>query len=218
MKKSSPDKRSPPDTGADEYVVVGEEAIQFLPLEWRDHIYALRDQGAARLSAVDDNLKSLMRFSKAILTVASLQHIHDRLSKCPFEFSMQSILEQEMLTSAFVVTYSRLKEMGVARNDLPPHLRPVHDHILELRNQRFAHNGEHHSLGSELHITFQDGRFDLKLNANIGFHVGGRLEWNDLVKTLNELMYDRLQKQLTKLREKTGWEWTFPMGPPPERA
>ncbi|MGV2114307.1 hypothetical protein ACQZ46_23955 [Agrobacterium salinitolerans] len=192
--------------------------MKFLPPEWRDHFQVLRDEGAARLTVVDENLKGLMRFSNAILTVASLQHIHDRLSKCPFEVSMPSILEHEMLTSAFVVTYSRLKEIGIARKDLPPHLRTVHDHILELRNQRFAHNGNHHSLGSELLITFQDGQFDLKLNASMGFHVGGRLEWSDLVKCLNEIIYDRLQKQLDKLRQKTGWEWTFPVGPPPDQA
>jgi hypothetical protein len=49
----------------------------------------------------------------------------------------------------------------------------------------------------------------------MGYYVGGAKEWGELVTFLNGLMYDRLTKLLERLREKTGYEWTFPNGPPP---
>lgn len=63
---------------------------------------------------------------------------------------MDAILELEMLITAFVVTYTRLSQggafSGFDRSELPEKFRPFHDEIIELRNQRFAHNDGHHTI------------------------------------------------------------------------
>lgn len=203
-----------------EYVVFPEEAIKYLPEEWQQHLYALKEEGQAVLETADDNLRILNRLVHAFPTMASLRYIQHRLSATKFEATMDWALENDMLTLAFVTTYARLIDggigSGISRSALPPELRPVHDNIIELRNKRYAHNARHDSITGRLEIGFEGGKFDVSVNFNMGFHVGGALEWRPLVEFLDGLMFRRLHAQLDKLKEKTRREWTFPSGPPPK--
>lgn len=203
-----------------EYVVFPEEAIKYLPEEWKKYLYALKEEGQGVLEAADDNLKILNRLVHAFPTMASLRYIQHRLASTKFEPTMEWVLENDMLTLAFVTTYVRLIDggigSGVSRGALPPELRSVHDNIIELRNKRYAHNAGHDSITGSLEIRFEDGKFDIGVNFNMGFHVGGALEWEPLVVFLDNLMFSRLHVQLEKLKQKTGREWTFPSGPPPK--
>jgi hypothetical protein len=203
-----------------EYVVFPEESIKYLPEEWQQHLYALKEEGQGVLEAADDNLKILNRLVHAFPSMASLRYIQHRLASTKFEATMEWALENDMLTLAFVTTYARLIVggigSGVSRSALPVELRPVHDNIIELRNKRYAHNVGHDSITGNLEIGFEGGKFDISVNFNMGFHVGGALEWEPLVVFLDGLMISRLHAQLEKLKEKTGREWTFPSGPPPE--
>lgn len=205
-----------------EYVVFPEQAIKYLPEEWQHHLYALKREGQGVLETADDNLKILNRLVHAFPTMASLRYIQHRLASTKFEATMDWVLENDMLTLAFVTTYARLIDggsgSGVSRSALPPELRPVHDKIIELRNKRYAHNAGHASITGQLEIGFEGGQFDISVNSNMGFHIGGALEWEPLVVFLDELMFHRLHAQLEKLKEKTGREWTFPSGPAPKWA
>ncbi|MDH2352194.1 hypothetical protein QCM80_16220 [Bradyrhizobium sp. SSUT112] len=203
-----------------EYVVFPDEAIKYLPEEWQQHLYALKEEGQGVLEAADDNLKILNRLVHAFPTMASLRYIQHRLASTKFEASMEWVLENDMLTLAFVRTYARLIDggigSGVSRSALPAEFRPVHDNIIELRNKRYAHNVGHGSITGSLEIGFEGGKFDISVNFNVGFHVGGALEWEPLVVFLDGLMIRRLHAQLERLKEKTGREWTFPSGAPPK--
>lgn len=203
-----------------EYVVFPEEAIKYLPKEWQQQLYALKEEGQGVLETADENLTILNRLAHAFPTMASLRYIHHRLVSTRFEATTDWVLENDMLTLAFVTTYVRLIDggigSGVSRGAIPPELRPVHDKIIELRNKRYAHNAGHDSIAGELEIGFEGGKFDINIRFNMGFHVGGALEWKPLVEFLDELMFRRLHAQLEKLKEKTGREWSFPSGPPPK--
>jgi hypothetical protein len=203
-----------------EYIVFPEEAIKYLPEEWKKHLYALKQEGQGVLEAADDNLKILNRLVHAFPTMASLRYIQHRLASTKFEATTEWVLENDMLTLAFVTTYVRLIEggigSGVSRGKLPAELRPVHDNIIELRKKRYAHNDVHDSITGSLEIGFEGGKFDISVKFNMGSYVGGALAWEPLVVFLDDLMIRRLHAQLEKLKEKTGREWTFPSGPPPK--
>lgn len=203
-----------------EYVVFPEEAIKFLPEEWKKHFYALKEEGQGVLEAADDSLRILNRIVHAFPTMASLRYIQHRLVSTKFEPTMEWVLENDMLTLAFVTTYVRLIQggigSGVSRSALPAELRVVHDNIIELRNQRYAHNDGHESITGSLEVGFAGERFDISVKFNMSFHMGGALEWEPLVVFLDDLMIRRLRAQLEKLKEKTGREWSFPSGPPPK--
>lgn len=210
----------PRDEGGDEYVVLPEEALQFLPPEWRDQLQGMVDDSRAVLVSVDNELSSLSRLSSSLVTLVTLKHIQSRLTTYRFSATMDAILELDMLTTAFVITYARLHEggggSGFGREKLPEHLRPIHDDILVLRNKRFAHNDGHHSIADAMEIGFSDGRFEIKLGLQLGFHVGGPREWPELVEFIDELMADRMEKLRVRLEAKTGRPWKLPEGPPPE--
>ena len=204
-----------------EYFAIPEEAIQYLPEEWQKNIQALKDEGLAILASVDENLKVVARIANAFPAMVSLRYIQHRLAGTKFEPTMEWALENDMLTLAFVTTYARLVDggigSGVSRGALPAELRPIHDTIIDLRNKRYAHNAGHPSADGQLTIELADGDFNINVSYNLGFHVGGALEWRPLVEFLDDLMLTRMHAQLTRLSEKTGRQWTFPMGgePPP---
>jgi hypothetical protein len=46
-----------------EYVIFPEEAIKYLPEEWQQHLYALKEEGQGVLEIADDNLRILNRLA-----------------------------------------------------------------------------------------------------------------------------------------------------------
>lgn len=203
----------------EDYLVIPDEAIKHLPDEWHKHISALKGQAQSALQTADPILKNLNRLVHAFPAMASLRYIQHRLASTAFEATIEWVLETDMLTLAFVMTYARLIDggigSGVSRDTLPPELRPVHDKIIDLRNKRYAHNTGHETVVGSLDIGFQNEVFDISVRFHTGLHVAGAPEWKPLVEFLDNLMHDRLQKVLKKLKQKTGHEWTFSSGPPP---
>lgn len=210
------------DDGDDEYYVLPEEAIKLLPEEWRDQIQAKADHGRAVLKSVDAELSQLSRISNSLATLQTLKYVRDRLSKYRFEANLDAILELDMLTTAFIVTYVRLhqggKGSGFGRDALPEKLRGFHDEIISLRNKRFAHSDDHDSVSDAMEIGLQDDRFEIILSMTLGFHIGGALEWQELVDVIDALYAERCDKLLGKLTEKTGHAWALATGPVPSSA
>lgn len=208
------------EAGQDEYYVIPEEAISYLPSEWREQIQTMADDGRAILKSVDSELSQLSRLTIASVNLVTLKHIKERLTEYRFAPTMKAIFENEMLVTAFVVTYARLQQGGVgsgfARGSLPGHLRSFHDEILDLRNKRFAHNAGHHTIKEAMEIDFKDGRFEVQLGSEVQIQIGGAPEWQELVDFLDGLVADRMDKVIAKLAEKTGSEWSLPKGPSPE--
>lgn len=148
------------------------------------------------------------------------KYVKQRLGDYRFEPTMEAILENEMLVTAFVVTYARLQQGGVAsgfaKGTLPESLRKFHDEIIELRNKRFAHNAGHHTVRDAMEIGFEDGCFEVKLGSQLRIQIGGAPEWQELVDFIDSLMAERMDEVVAKLSAKSGFEWTLPKGPPPE--
>jgi hypothetical protein len=132
---------------------------------------------------------------------------------------MDAILELEMLVTAFVVTYTRLLQGGVYsgfdRHELPKQFRPFHDEIVELRNQRFAHNDGHHTIDDAMEIGFEGDCFGVHMTQEFRVQIGGAPEWAEMVDFLGGLYADRMSRVIIRLNEKTGKEWALPTGPDP---
>lgn len=203
-----------------EFVYVPEELFKHLPKEYREAAEARKQQGENILRIVDKDIQGLIRLINAIPTTSSLSYIYHRLRTTKFEVTAESMMEQEMLTTAFIVTYARLfasgyGTSGISRKSLPKHLRSVHDDIIQLRNRRYAHNGTHDSVKSGMKIDFDENNFQISMQMSLGFYVGGKDEWEELIAVIDTLTHNRLTKILDRLKEKTGYNWTFPSGPPP---
>lgn len=205
----------------DEFVYVSEELFKYLPKEYREAAEERKQQGEHVLRIVDKDIRGLIRLVNATPTTSSLSYIYHRLRTAKFEVTAEAVMEQEMLTSAFIVTYARLfasgdGTSGISRKHIPVHLKSVHDDIIQLRNNRYAHNGTHETVRSGIKVDFDDSGFQIGVQMNLGFYVGGRNEWEELVTFIDMHMHERLTKILGRLKEKTGYDWTFPVGPAPD--
>lgn len=162
-----------------------------------------------------------MRLINAIPTTSSLSYIYHRLRTSKFEATAEAVMEQEVLTTAFIVTYGRLFARSdgasrISRGNIPEHLRPVHDEIIQLRNKRYAHNDSHETVNSGIMIDFDGNGFRIQPQMSLGSHVGGRDEWEELITFIDAHMHETLTKILCRLKKKTGYEWTFPSGTAPD--
>lgn len=214
------DKLTPEIWEGDDYYSIPEEILKQLPAEIRAPYEEIMKQGHEMCSLVEKEIESLIRLIKAIPTTSSLSYIYHRLRTSKFEVTSEDFMEHEMLTTAFVVTYARLfgKSNGVCilkRNDLPAHLRGIHDELYKIRNERYAHNGGHESIDTLVGFTFSGTTVHINTKMSLGMYLCGRNEWGDLVTYLDALMHERLSKICKRLTDKTGCEWIFPTGPVP---
>jgi hypothetical protein len=202
-----------------EYYVLPEEALKYLPEEWRKEFQSRADSGRAVIESVENELSQLARISNSFTSLVALKHAQKRLSEYKFAADMEAILELDMLTTAFVTAYARLHHggngSGFSRDILPEKLRETHDQIIEMRNKRFAHNDDHHSVSNAMEIGFEGNRFLVKFNLTLGYYIGGATEWHELVKFLDEMTVERMEKVTARLKEKTGYDWVMPSGPAP---
>ncbi|MEH2488749.1 hypothetical protein [Bradyrhizobium sp. AZCC 2230] len=206
--------------GTGEFYLLPEEALQYLPEEWRNHFQAMADDGRVILKSVDNELSQLVKLLSSFATLVTLKHVQKRLSAYKFELKMEALLELEMLTTAFVVTYVRLHQggngSGFSRDSLPEKLRAIHDRVVDLRNKRFAHHDEHDSVSNALEIAFEDNRFEIKFGISVGYHIGGAKEWPDFVNAVESLYSERIDKLLARMKQKTGRDWSLQGGPAPD--
>lgn len=205
----------------DEFVYVPEKLFKHLPKEYRVIAEAKKLEGENIFQIVDKDIQGLIRLINAVPTTSSLSYIYHRLRTSKLEMTAETVMEQEILTAAFIVTYARLfassdGTSGVSRNSVPEHLKPVHDEIIQLRNKRYAHNGSHYTVSSGINIMFDDDGFQIKMQMSLGFYLGGRDEWRELITYIDVHMHERLKKILNRLKKKTGYEWTFPIWPAPD--
>lgn len=208
----------------DQYWYVPEELFEHLPEKDREAAEMRRAQANDVLQAADEDIKNFIRLANAFQTTVSLSYMYQRLRAVEFGKTADWFMENETLTTAFVVTYARLFASGsggggISKGQMPAHLRGVHDDIIDIRNKRYAHNDGHKSIetGARIFVD-EDERYQIELQLNVGFYMGGRNEWADLVTFLHAHLYGRIQKILKRLKEKTGREWVFPTGPEPDHA
>lgn len=170
-KSSKADEMDELEDDPDEYYVIPAEAIQYLPSEWREQLQAMADDGRAILKSVDSELSQLSRLTFASIDLVTLKYVKQRLADYRFEPTMEAILENEMLVTAFVITYTRLQQGGVAsgfaKGALPRNLHKFHDEIIELRDKRFAHNAGHHTIREASKLEVMSGCAIGDLNCHI---------------------------------------------------
>ncbi|NIG74061.1 hypothetical protein F3J34_10685 [Klebsiella sp. Ap-873] len=205
----------------DDNFFISDATLKKLPEDIRKYLEEYASRSNDLLSEADGDIDNLIRLGNCMLTVSSLGYIYHRLRTAEFKPTMEAVFEQEMLTTAFVVTYSRLfvdgkGASGISRKKVPLHLRAIHDELINVRHERYAHNGGHKSLQSAIEISFDDQEVNVSLKLGFELHLGGRNEWHELVKFINEYTADQLQKILERLKVKTGYEWKFPMGGDPD--
>jgi hypothetical protein len=87
-------------------------------------------------------------------------------------------------------------------------LRPIHNEIMSLRHERFAHHGAHEITKVDIQSTHDCLVVMPELNH-------APKEWGLCFSGYDELMYEESKKQLEHLSRISGIKWTMPHGPSP---
>ncbi len=206
--------------GNDGYYFLSDEAIKYLPREWQAAIEARAEEGRKVIETADKELRQLSKLSLSFYHVTVLKYIRDRLAEYKFEATIEAFQHLDMLTTAFLTTYVRLfnggSGSGFSRSALPQPLRAAHDEILDMRNKRYAHAEDHHSVDCNIEIQEEDGNFIVIPSMRLGFYVGGSNDWAKLVDALDEIFAERGEKIVERLKARTGREWIMAEGRYPE--
>lgn len=170
-----------------------------------------------------DDFERLRQDTKNGFAFAELSYMYDRLQNLgpwhPSEITMEFIIELDMMHAAFSVTYGRIFSDGprkINRSKVPAHLREYHDQLIELRNQRYAHNDNHSSVAIETQFELDNDHVVVGANINLAQVLGAPPEWKELIDWLGEHLVDQQRAQLKRLSEKTGVEFVPKSGPPPD--
>lgn len=202
----------------DDFFSVSEELINQLPDELRKIPSDIINMGKEIAGPCGREIENLIKVIRVTPTILSLKYIYKKLRSTKFEETLESMLEHEVLTSSFSVSYARLFNKGngayiMRRSDLPAKFRTIHDELCKLRNERYAHNGGHQSIDTNLTFAFDgESRFYIQPQMTLGFYLKGRDEWEGLINYIDGFIYDRISKIIGCLNEKTGCEWLFPNG------
>lgn len=207
----------------DGMIRISEDAFQHLPDEMRIELEAFAEEGRAVFAKVGGHLDRASKISRSMVHVLMLRHIQERLWNRKYTPDMESILDLDMLTTAFVVTYVRLHlgggSSGFDRNDLPEHLRERHDEILTMRNERFAHDDPETSLITDVtEIWYVEGVYELHSSLSLRYQFGGSPDWKDLIDAIEAILAARSEKLIRRMTAVSGAEWRMATGPTDQLA
>ncbi|TCC95018.1 hypothetical protein [Pedobacter hiemivivus] len=132
----------------------------------------------------------------------------------------EDLMMMDALTTSIVMSYGRLFGSGngstkLSNKIIPPSFKLVHQHIIDLRNTKYAHHDGHESIESNMEIDIQGECINVIPNLEILICFGAPKEWGPLFEWLDTYMHETIKIQLSLLTEKTGIEWNMPNGDAP---
>jgi len=176
-----------------------------------------QEDAADVLNANRREINRLRLTTTNIMTVHHLKFYLDWLDQNKLEgdattISLPSVFEIEAMTTAFVVSYGRMfsSTKGVTkylRKSVSQEHIDAHDEIISLRNERYAHHGDHESYGVELDLTVFEDRVETGIHYLSQSHVGAPQSWRNLINWLEVYVKESFNNQLSHLSNKTMKTW-----------
>ena len=90
----------------DEYYIIPEDVLPLLPEDWQESFAERVADGKAILKSVDGELDGLAKLARSFPSLISMKHAAKRLSQFKFEVDLDRLLDLDMMTTAFVVSYA----------------------------------------------------------------------------------------------------------------
>lgn len=171
-------------------------------------------------SQYEPEIDRLKRMLWNMYSVSNIRYVYSYLRSLEPEITHEFIMLSEALTTSLVIGYGRLftETNGTSKLNarlVPEHLRPIHDEIMSLRHERYAHHGVHESLETQVDIQSAHDCLVVMPELNLKICLGAPKEWGPLFQWIDELMYEQSKKQLDYLSKVSGMKWTMPHGPSP---
>lgn len=168
---------------------------------------------------VRNNINHLNRLRKTITTLATAQDIlrymsrlHEACERARISYEAETLMDIDAFTTAIVMSYGRLfnesKGAPVFKKKLiPTHLLMVHEEIISLRNERYAHHGDHKTLAAELKLFIKEDRVDVKIIWRASVKKEISPDWQELFEWTHSYIKNSFHKQIDYLDRTSGKKW-----------
>ena len=169
---------------------------------------------------LDANKREIDRLRLTTTNIMTIHHLkfyldwleENAIQGDPAKISLQEVMAVEAMTTAFVVSYGRMfaSTKGVTkyvRKIVPAEHLDAHDEIISLRNERYAHHGNHESYGAELDLFVYEDQVETGIHWLSVNHVGIPPSWRGLINWLNVYVKASFNSQLAYLSTKTMMTW-----------
>ena len=175
-----------------------------------------REDAEAYLAANEAHIDRLRKTITNLTTVRQVLYFTERLEQMKVEDIASATKEWTMEAEAFLTTisiaYGRLfsesKGARVLKKKLvPKNFLAAHDEVIELRNERYAHHGDHKSTGPELECLVGEHEVHVRLHWRSNFPNGTPANWKELFLWWDVFLKDSFLKQLTYLSKTSGKNW-----------
>ncbi|AGI68220.1 hypothetical protein OAN307_c26310 [Octadecabacter antarcticus 307] len=136
----------------------------------------------------------------------------------PEDFTLEVLFEIDMHQSALVISYGRMFADGsrkISSKKIPAELQATHQEIMDLRNTRYAHNGDHETISVKTELEIDGKAVTVKDTLNSTMCLGAPQHWEPLIDWVGGYLVDQSRKERARLTEKTGLNWKGQDGPPP---
>jgi len=168
---------------------------------------------------VGANKPHVNRLRKTVANLVTVQHIlyfYQRLQERSHDnqalISKDWVMDSEAFMTTIVMSYGRLfsESKGAPvfkKKIIPKHLHSVHDEIITLRNERYAHHGNHETTAAEIELFVFETKVEMKLHLRSSLYYGVVPHWGELFDWFSEFLKESFTKQLKYLSETSGKEW-----------
>lgn len=153
----------------------------------------------------------LYKLMPALMSVNAAGYHYQRLSEARLGNSMEALFELDARITAFVVSYGRLfasSESGFTKLDAKKlfsgELSDIHDEIMRLRNERYAHHGRQSVEHVEVNLVWQDDRFVLAPKVQVQFDGRRLTEWKRVLDAVNEHLHQVFDERRALLEQEMG--------------
>lgn len=169
---------------------------------------------------IDKNINHINRLRRTIIALATAQHIifyMQRLQEIGEEAKISADINRYMDIEAFVtiiiISYRRLfnESKGVPvfkKKFIPTNFIKAHEEIISLRNERYAHHGEHETVVAELELFVTEYEVEMKIHWWTSFYEGAAPHWQELFEWMLNYIKESFRKQLDYLSRTTGKNWS----------
>lgn len=128
------------------------------------------------------------------------------------EWRKEDVMMMDAVSTTVVMAYGRLftETEGVRKLNkkvIPRELLATHKEIMDLRNERYAHSGNHNSTESLLEIELLGSQVNLMPSFRFSGYNGAPDRWDTLFRWLQRHIKTSFKKTLDSLTKSTGKEW-----------
>ncbi|MEL6828234.1 MAG: hypothetical protein AAFN91_18455 [Pseudomonadota bacterium] len=168
---------------------------------------------------LDANHAHIERLRKTITNLTTTHHVlyfFEKLEHMKVEdftsVTEDWMMEMEAYLTTISVSYGRLfaesKGARVLKKKLiPKHLQEAHDEVIALRNERYAHHGDHITTAPELELLVNEKEVLTHLHWRSNMPNGAPLSWKDLFLWADNFLKASFQKQMAYMSQTSGKEW-----------